>query len=63
MEDCLADAEEKAREEKGNQEKIKQENPADDKTTKEEEAEVKREPSETPTIETITTIASPPKDV
>jgi len=63
LDDCLAEAEEKAREEKASQENAKQEGSAedDDKTTK-EEAEVKRETSETPAIETITTVASPPKD-
>ena len=52
LEDCLAEAEERA---------ASQEEPKEDKFTKEEVAEVKRETSEAPT-EVATSIPSPPKD-
>jgi hypothetical protein len=52
LEDCLAEAEERA---------ASQEEPAEDKPTKEEVAEVKRETSEAPT-EVDIAIPSPPKD-
>lgn len=53
LDDCLAEAEERANQ--ANEEK-----PTEDKSAKEEVAEVKREPSEAPT-EVVAVIPSPPK--
>jgi hypothetical protein len=55
LEDCLAEAEERAA-------TASQEEPAEDKSTKEEVAEVKRETFEALTTEVATAIPSPPKD-
>jgi hypothetical protein len=57
LDDCLAEAEERANEaNEANEEKL-----TEDKSAKEEVAEVKREPSEVPT-EVVAAIPSPPKD-